>query len=418
MSRPYLEQFILQELAKWKQQQVDMSARTRLEKWQDKPNVFFHFTNGVTSNEKAVPQLSLYVQSGFDTPIGIYGYPSKMIKDIWNNRIPYAADRQYVIVFQPTNPGAVKVVEDYTHDELMSDIDKLKKLFPLTDWFAIDDLVNGNAVNTITKKGQQRRGPWSTYRIDKLHLTRNLGILWGVTRYFADQDPKKWNKIFRQLGIQGIYDDSNTGIIHTNEPTQAVFFSEGYVESLDVIQNPLAQEDQQHFVKKTLWLHKQWVESGGTSGKRLVVHEDIDVGNFASMNLDGVNLEKAHLEGVSFYASTLRGANLKRAYLEGCRFANVDLTGANLENANLQGASFKNASLVQANLRVTSLNSVYFGAAHLEGADFTDADFGESKPSFYSARVDNKTKIDLPPGWVILNDKIVPNIVSKDQSNK
>jgi hypothetical protein len=45
-------------------------------------------------------------------------------------------------------------------------------------------------------------------------------------------DPVRWNKLFRKLGISGVIDSDDSGTIHSNEPTQAVFFS---IESVNVI---------------------------------------------------------------------------------------------------------------------------------------------------------------------------------------
>lgn len=66
---------------------------------------------------------------------------------------------------------------------------------------------------------------------------RPFGKLWNVTR-MMNEDPKKWNSSLRSLGVNGVTDLKGTGLIHENEPTQAVFFSTKGLTLLGRFDNP------------------------------------------------------------------------------------------------------------------------------------------------------------------------------------
>ena len=69
-------------------------------------------------------------------------------------------------------------------------------------------------------------------------LQRDLtaSAVWNFTRLVADENPVKWNSLFRKIGILGVIDNGD-GIIHTNEPSQAVFFNTKSFEVVDIIKN-------------------------------------------------------------------------------------------------------------------------------------------------------------------------------------
>jgi hypothetical protein len=48
---------------------------------------------------------------------------------------------------------------------------------------------------------------------------------------------KQWGKVFQLLGYCGVIDSKGEGIIHINEPTQAVFFSMSGIRVLELVNN-------------------------------------------------------------------------------------------------------------------------------------------------------------------------------------
>jgi len=71
------------------------------------------------------------------------------------------------------------------------------------------------------------------------------GQLWNVTRTLArilksnknSKGPVIWNKIIRSLGYDGFTDKLGEGLIHENEPCQAVFFSTKPIKLLQILPN-------------------------------------------------------------------------------------------------------------------------------------------------------------------------------------
>jgi hypothetical protein len=72
----------------------------------------------------------------------------------------------------------------------------------------------------------------------KRHL---LGIMWNITRDIAT-DMKKWNSLWRSIGVDGISDYAGDAMIHESEPMQAVFFSRYAVDQVATFDNKLTPE--------------------------------------------------------------------------------------------------------------------------------------------------------------------------------
>lgn len=178
-----------------------------LEPYKNDSNMFIQFSD--------INKLGVNPKTEFNTPAGIYAYPLKQIwKDLVNNKIPFAGERKYVILFQAVN----YITNRY--NSLDSDIQKLYKFYRLID---------------------------NQVRLGKMNATNQtpLGQLWNITRMIASRETGdsvsnsiwKWNSIFRKLGYNGVADLKGEGIIHENEPTQAVFFSTQGLNVINVIEN-------------------------------------------------------------------------------------------------------------------------------------------------------------------------------------
>ena len=62
-------------------------------------------------------------------------------------------------------------------------------------------------------------------------------ILWWFGWTIFKDQPNKWNKFFRVIGIDGVVDDDCQGIIHPSEECQAVFFDKTKINVLESIVN-------------------------------------------------------------------------------------------------------------------------------------------------------------------------------------
>jgi hypothetical protein len=159
---------------------------------------FVHFSN--------IANFELNVSSPFlTTPIGIYSYPvdSKIDELLNQGDLPLAGERWFAYVFQPS--GKVLHLHTYSRANLESDIDKLKDLYP------------EHLVDAI---------------FEKLPATSSPGAkLWDGTNELAGRKLSKWTSTLKALGYTGAV-DSGDGIIHENEPRQAVFFSKDSLKNV------------------------------------------------------------------------------------------------------------------------------------------------------------------------------------------
>jgi len=64
-----------------------------------------------------------------------------------------------------------------------------------------------------------------------------LQALLTETRNLANANPRKWTLELLKLGIEGVVDDTGTGIIHTSEPYQGAFFRTTDLQVLDLIKH-------------------------------------------------------------------------------------------------------------------------------------------------------------------------------------
>ncbi len=212
-----------------------------LRQYKDRSDVFVTFT--------AINKLGINPQSRYNTPLGIYSYPVKELWDTYldwidpntisidnlDGHIPYAAESRYAILFSCQDEHVLNE-ETYSDDDLDRD---LKKLEDMTSKYLPSSKTMIKMFKSLSVSGTKRTRAFNA-----------LSTLWRVTRDLADElataqnrkvdrvsagsdaTTKIWNGFFRGLGISGIADRHGRGIIHPNEPIQAVFFS---TEKLKVI---------------------------------------------------------------------------------------------------------------------------------------------------------------------------------------
>ncbi len=203
-----------------------------LRQYRDRSDVFVTFTK--------LNKLGINPQSKYQTPLGIYAYPvkelyvkylgstyiSKSAKNL-TDYIPFAGDEPYATFFTcPGQPGLIDNFAQYTESDLDRDLATLADA--LTDHIPDAEKWIEESLNIATGMGKQRSKNDSP-----------VGLLWFVTMRVAQHlgqargdrttieklaAPKIWNALFRRIGIIGFVDRAGKGIIHNNEPMQAVFF--------------------------------------------------------------------------------------------------------------------------------------------------------------------------------------------------
>jgi hypothetical protein len=229
---------------------------------------FFHFSN--------LNKLGINPTSKYNTPLGIYGYPlnAKMFTDLKNDYIPFASERLYIHIFAPKEPNTILNTETYSDSEYEYDKNEIKNMLSQE---VIKEIDKGNyRLLGLVKNPAHRqellswingytKGPTmpmihniADAAIEKWESESKwetpIGKLWNVTRMIGEEnavknmpDKKKqlsaisnsnaWARILEKLGYTGVIDQGK-GIIHKNEPTQAVFFRQGFVEQIATIENP------------------------------------------------------------------------------------------------------------------------------------------------------------------------------------
>lgn len=272
-----------------------ISAYDELKPFSDKDGYYISFTS--------LDKLGINPNSKYETPLGIYSYP---LKDSWEkykveetkdfSNYPFANDEPYIWLFESKDKSKVVFLDNYKKSDYKNDIKKLKAL-PNTvlDW--------DRGLDSVEKDSFKK-----TYS----------GYFWNLIRWAANnyRNPEKkfsnhnvlWNKLFRDLGYTSVVDSN--GIIHSNEPLQAVFFSKTDINIVKkVLNKTTTQNDNIIFIRSPddikkidlndlitnfdLWSFNATESPFNMSGKDYLLNfdliEKIDV--FISKNKDYINTE-------------------------------------------------------------------------------------------------------------------------------
>ena len=168
-------------------------------------NSFFRMNN---SDQYWAPNITPL----YDTPIGLYCYPLNVefFYKFLDGELPFQQNARYIWVYKLNVPEKLLTVSKYTKEMLISDIDKIADI----DAVYVEEKVLG-------------RGRAGSFVSDLLYFLYKIR---RFTKYSV-------SKQLLDLGYCGIYDDSGSGTIHTNEPTQAVFFSSKFLDVVEIMPN-------------------------------------------------------------------------------------------------------------------------------------------------------------------------------------
>lgn len=207
-------------------------------------NVYIHLAD--------IPKVGVNPATTFFTPGGVYAYRlRRMWKEIENNGLPFAGHRKYVFVLEPTRK--MTAFARYTASEWRSDAAKLvskygRKRFNLS----MDTETFQDYVNVAIQKGLPEYDfanlslndlmHVAYYTLTNRHRMHPIGVMLGTTRLIAMDGERYepniwvWNKILRELGHYSLY-DHGLGIIHKNEPSQALFLSPDSYRIVTMLEN-------------------------------------------------------------------------------------------------------------------------------------------------------------------------------------
>jgi serine/threonine protein kinase, bacterial len=102
---------------------------------------------------------------------------------------------------------------------------------------------------------------------------------------------------------------------------------------------------------------------------------------FSEMDINGLDLSKAHLPGITLSNANCSQINLQGANLAGGKFEKADLSGAVMKDAVLSKGYFSYANLQNADLRGADLSEAYLNYANLHGANLCGANLKGVKVS-------------------------------------
>ena len=232
----------------------------------------------------SVDKLGINPRSDYDTPLGIYAYPGiYAAKLIGEHRpasaLPFAGSAKFATLFTASN-GIVDLGE-FTEADYKKVIGDLKKAYPK----------NSKQVVAADK--------WAT---DNAFVRTPGGRFWALTMQFAsyirgNSTPVTWNQVFRAIGINGCVDSKGQGIIHSNEPTQAVFFKKpGVIENEQRVFNKYAPERIKARIKTGQETHNDIVALGKLKKENFVeylkaLYRQDDFDRLSQSELDALPLE-------------------------------------------------------------------------------------------------------------------------------
>lgn len=225
-------------------------------KYVDKGNTYIHFGN--------VPKVGIYPASPYSTPVGIYSYPltARIYDLLVKDQIPFMGDAKYLYVLQMENLLELDHQVDYKK-YLLSIMDKIIS-FVKAKWNIYEKKLKDKAASRFFTANwnedyyidfdqvaliESKRLDTPEYFIndivfkilnvflseaDKINGTRFWYFLNAISLY----DSKISSSLIRYLGYDGMLDLGN-GIIHKNEPSQAVAVKTENIKILDFFENPL-----------------------------------------------------------------------------------------------------------------------------------------------------------------------------------
>lgn len=196
-------------------------------------NLFVSFT--------MIDKLGIYPQSKYDTPLGIYTYPAEYVyqkigREKRMANLPFVGHAPYASIFNAK--GNIIDLPNMAPDEAVGYYRKIGEYLTKTirgEWKdTMDKLeyyINTAETNALFPNKVGGRFWYVTYKVASL-----------ISKHNGTRMPVAWNKLFREIGIDGAVDHTGIGIIHTNEPTQGVFFSTAAVENVQRVYNKYSPE--------------------------------------------------------------------------------------------------------------------------------------------------------------------------------
>ena len=378
-----------------------------------------------------IPKLGLNPKNAFDTPTGIYGYP--LFGGVDSGKISnFATERPYAIVFRPVNPDKILDLARYTQEDYNKDVVKLKNYFT---GLPNDDIYH-NAKSNAYQQDKPSSWMWNTLKA--------LSDTVKMDREQKTSSQFQWNQIMHNvLGYEGVYDSAGEGIIHHNEPFQAVFFRTNVVELVEMINKTELETISTKGKGKVASNEFQKLNkamSYATGKSKIPVPElsDADL-NFEFFKEKVFELKDIRLNSVKFEQGRIKeGSSFDNVVFEDCAFYNINIEGIYFNDCRFTNCFMRNADFNRKSLFVSCkfVNSIfndcllfssYEGELSFNGCDFGDYTTlkpqpfkGSKKAEYVDCQFEGLMRIylDTLKNYMSLNPKSKDNLKSSLNSNK
>jgi hypothetical protein len=203
--------------------------RSIYQKYGDNAYVSMTMLNKLGINPKKNPKKT--------TPYGIFGYQLGWflgeVGDGDFNSLPYGGGFPYMQIFV-IKPNAVILHfhERVNASKLLGYFGEKQERLMAKKFLMYDELKDYAETH-----GLEWNPEAALYQMEAgLEKPSEGSLLWIMTRWWAEDNKARWNKILRDLGIDGVV-DHGTSTAHEIDPTQAVIFNPNAIEHIDVVQN-------------------------------------------------------------------------------------------------------------------------------------------------------------------------------------
>lgn len=183
----------------------------------------------------SIDKVGINPNSRFSTPIGVYTYPlDYVIKQInrapskrntsvpFSKILPFAGDSPFLNILKSTG-NLIDLANETQCDRA---IDKLIQKFG-------NSMPDSEQLPSSYLQNSQAQTMWSL----SMYIARQFKQSPLEVDDKSNRDSVRWNAIFRSIGVDAVSDSKGKGIIHPNEPCQAVFFHTGAFEVIKRIAN-------------------------------------------------------------------------------------------------------------------------------------------------------------------------------------
>lgn len=339
-------------------------------KYKGKPNLYVSFSY--------LPKIGINPESGFDTPIGVYAYPLDFVfKNLGDTKfiqgaVPFAGNRMYLHILQAIGNGLdLNTVDDAL---IIKTSDTLEKVY---------SQFSDKIVAALGKAAQSANTPPRRW----WYFTHNVASAL-INDHESQRTMVAWNKILRVLGYDYIVDHGN-GIIHGNEPTQAVFLSPKGYKEIDIITNRDSKQyksmgmtrfesdsAKKEFIKKEYdkRLSLRGVKIGLRyntlvfTGGSVALGDNLYPTTLANCSFISCKISKCYLRNSLIKNSTVAGAKASDCQFIGCTVNGTQVTsGSSLHNCTMKGGKLLIARAKNSSIDADSDNSYFENCVILGG---------------------------------------------------